>query len=878
MGSGSERGSSAAARLRRADLLVAVALSGLLALLPNSSARAAFGFKDVSQALVEEDSAPALQAGSHPYAWTAAFALNTSGSGSEEKPDGALKDLRIELPPGLVGAPALLPHCSRAEFAAESCPGSAEVGAIELDTELTRGLQFTVYNLEALAGNAAELGFVSQQLPVTIALRIAPRPPYNLIAELPDAPQAAAFFGATLTIRGVPGGAPFLTLPRSCAPASGGFEADSWEAPGVWAGAMIPEPLQPTGCAKLGFNPTVSARPTATAAHAPTGLEVGLDLPNPGLVSPTGTASADLAGIALDLPAGMTINPAAAANLAACSPAQLAAETADAAPGEGCPQAAGIGSAEVTTPLLERPLAGAVYVATPDDPITAAPGAENSLDARYALYLVLRDAARGVLLTIPIRLDADPSDGRLTATAPALPQLPITHLELRFNSGPRAPLTTPPGCGSHSISYSLTPSSGNSAVEGEETFATTSGCEAGFAPDLSAGTTSNAAGSAAPLVVDLGNGAGGPNLGSFHLALPPGLTANLAAVATCPEAAVAAAACPPASRLGYVRIAVGSGAEPLKVPAGSRTDSDVFLAGRYLGAPFSLLVSVRAAAGPFDLGPVVLRAPVRIDPETGGLSVAVPELPQIRGGVPLRYRTIRLVLDRPGFVRNPTSCEPAAFELRATAADGAAAAASTPFQAADCAALGFAPRLSLRLSGGLGRNGHPRVEARLASRPGEANLAAASVDLPAGELLDTRHLRALCARDLPPGRCPAASRLGWATVRSPLLPEPLRGPIFLRAPSHRYPDLVAAVSAGDLRLHLHGRTGSTRSGRLRIRLVGLPDLPLSGAKVTLAGGRRGIVVNSASLCGRPRRAVARLDAHNGRHRLLRPQLRIDGRC
>jgi hypothetical protein len=864
--------------LRIFATLAALVLAALYLFSAASSARGAFGFESLSSSFSEADLSPATQAGSHPYAWSATFALNTTTGGSEDPPDGALRDLRIQLPPGLVGTPDVVPRCSRADFAAKGCPGSAEVGAIELDTELTRGHQFPLYNLEPLPGHAAELGFVAEVVPVTIALRIAPHPPYNLVAELPDASQAAAFFGATLTIDGVPGGSPLLTLPRRCATAPTGFEADTWAAPGAWVSAEAPEPLQPTGCDRLAFNPMVSARPTATAAHAPSGLDVSLDLPNPGLVSPTGTASADLAGVTLALPEGMTINPAIAANLAACSPAQLAAETADAATGEGCPETARIGSAEAVTPLLERPVEGTIYVATPDDPATPTPGAENPFDAPYALYLVLRDPDRGVLLTIPIRLEVDPRDGRLTATAAALPPVPFTHLALHFNSGPRAPLSTPPGCGAHSISYSLTPSSGSTPAEGRETFATTSGCGASFSPSLAAGTTSNTAGSFAPLVVDLGGGSGDPNLSGARLTLPPGLTADLGSVAPCPEAAVALAACPAASRLGYARIAVGTGPEPLEVPAGSRPDSDVYLAGPYLGAPFSLLVSVRAAAGPFDLGRVVLRAPLRVDPETGRITVEIAGLPQIREGIPLHYRHLRLVLDRPGFVRNPTSCEPLAFELEATAANGETATAADRFQAADCAALGFRPRLSVRLAGGLGRNGHPRVEALLASRGGEANLAAAAFDLPAGELLDTRHLRALCARDLPVASCPAKSRMGHALLRSPLLSGALSGPIYLRAPSRRYPDLVADLRGGGVRLLVHGHTGVDRGGRLRIGLVGLPDLPLSSAALTLAGGRRGIVVNSEFLCGRTPRASALLGGQNGKQRRLQLHLRLHGRC
>ena len=866
--------------MRNGRLLAALAVLVAVAV-PAPPADAAFGFGPLALTFTEQDSSPATQAGSHPYAWTTSLALDSTGSGSEELPDGSLKDLRIQLPPGLVGTPGLVPRCSHAEFAGDGCPAASQVGTVSLQTSSaeTDGESFPLYNLEPLPGNAAEIAFVvkseSLSASVAIPLRIATAPPYNLIASIADASQAAALLGFTLTVEGVPGGAPFLTLPRSCAPAPSIFEADSWQAPGAWVSATAPAALAPTGCGALQFSPTLTVTPTATAAHTPSGLGIGFESPDEGLTSATGIASADLGAARLELPPGMTINPALAAGLGACDPAQLAAE-APASEAGGCPQSARIGSAEVVTPLLDKPVEGAIYVATPDDPATPAPGAENPLDARYALYLVLRDPDRGVLLRIPIGIDADPASGRLTATLSRLPQLPLSRLSLRFGSGPRAPLTTPPGCGRQTISYSLMPSSGNPPLKGEESFTTDSGCAPAFAPELQAGTTSNAAGSAAPFVVELRNDAGGPNLGALHLVFPPGLAADLSAVATCPEVDATAAACPAASRLGFARIALGSGPEPLWVPGGSEPDSGVYLAGPYRGAPFSLLVSVPAAAGPFDLGTVVLRAPVRIDPDTARLSVDLAELPQIRGGIPLHYRVIRLVLDRPGFVRNPTSCEPMRIELSATAAGGAGATGGARFQAADCAALGFRPRLGLRFAGALGRNGHPRVEARLASRSGQANLAGATVNLPAGELLDTRHIRAICARDLPAARCPTASQLGSATVRSPLLPDPLRGPIFLRASSGRYPVLVAELEGGGVRILVHGRIASGRGGRLRVRLVGLPDLPLSKAAIALAGRRRGILVNSEALCGGHRRATVALRAHNGRRATLHPALKLAG--
>ena len=835
-----------------------------------SPARAAFGFKSVDSLFTAPggEAAASLPAGSHPQSWTTTLAFNTAGAPGAEHPDGALRNLTITLPTGLVGAPALLPECSRADYLAESCPGATAVGQLSFNVGETLPPS-TIYLLAPLPGSAAQLGFQVQTIQVTIDLSISPAPPHNLIARVTNASQVGELFGASLSLEGVPNGNPFLTMPRSCGdPLTTTFLAAPWQPPAVPVSATAPDPQATVACAALSYNPDITATPTTSAASAPTGLVLDLDAPDPGIASAGGRAAADTRSATLELPPGMTVNPPLAAGLVGCTPAEVAGERPDADPATGCPEAAKIGTASVETPLFDRPIAGDVYVAAPD---------ENPVGSMLALYLVLRDPDRGVLLSLPIGVDADAATGRLTARFEQIPELPIAHLSLRLNSGPHAPLATPSGCGTHTIGYSLEPSSGNPPSVGEESFETTSGCGAAFAPELTAGTKSNAAGSAAPFVLDLRNAATAPNLEGLRATLPPGVAADLSAAAVCPEAGAATGACPGGSRLGYARIALGAGPEPLWVPGGDAPDSDVFLAGPYRGAPFSLLVSVPAAAGPFDLGRVVLRAPIAVDPQTAGLSVSFDGLPQIREGIPLHYRAIRLVLDRPGFIRNPTSCEPMRIELTASAAGGATASAGDRFQAADCGALGFRPRLRVWLAGNLGRNGHPRVRVRFAPRPGEANLAGATVDLPRGELLDTRRIRALCDRSLPARQCPAAARLGRVTLRTPLLQDPLRSPIYLRTPSRRYPDLVAEVEGGGVRFVVHGRTGSAR-GRIRVRLHGLPDIPLSESSIVLAGGRRGIVVNSVSLCNRKRRARATLVAHSGRRATLRPALTLSHVC
>ena len=289
---------------------------------------------------------------------------------------------------------------------------------------------------------------------------------------------------------------------------------------------------------------------------------------------------------------------------------------------------------------------------------------------------------------------------------------------------------------------------------------------------------------------------------------------------------------------------------------------------------------VPARLGPFDLGTIVRRFPVNVDPRTGQLSVGAGEaqrLPTVLEGIALHLRDLRLYLDRAKFTVNPTSCAPASISGLAYATDGSTAPLEERFQAAGCHGLPFQPSLSLRLSGGLGRNGHPSLRATVRAGGGQAGIAAASFSLPRGELLDFHHVRGLCPRSVAAERCPASSRIGHARLRSPLLDESLRGPIYLRAPKRGLPDLVADLRAGAIQIVLQGRTASP-AGRLRISLARIPDLPLSEGQIVLDGGRRGLLVNSEALCGDQRHADAVFSAHSGKVRRLRPRLRLGGHC
>jgi hypothetical protein len=605
------------------------------------------------------------------------------------------------------------------------------------------------------------------------------------------------------------------------------------------------------------------------------------------------------------LPEGMTANPALAEGLNVCSEADLARETLAAAPGAGCPEASKIGTVEVETPLLEEPVDGSLFVAKPY---------ENPFGSLLALYIVVKNPKLGIIIKQAANVERDPSTGRLRTVAEDIPMLPFSHFKLHFREGARSPLSSPPACGRYSVEAELTPWSGAAPMTTTSAFEVSSGVNGGpcpsgaappFHPFLEAGTVNNAAGHYSPFDLRLNRRDGEQEITRFSVKLPPGVLGKLAGIPFCSEASIAAAkartgshggqeelsnpSCPPASAVG--RSLVGAGVGPSLAYAPGK----FYLAGPYHGSALSLVSVTAAKVGPFDLGTVVVRFALKVDPETAEVSVDAAgsdPIPRILAGIPVHLRDVRSYVDRPDFVLNPTNCRRTSTTSSVlgsganllSQADDRPVTISSPFQAASCASLGFAPKLTLSLRGGTKRGATPRFRAVLTypKKGSYANIASARVTLPHSEFLEQGHIRTVCTRvQFAAGagngeRCPAASVYGRARAFTPLLDEPLQGPVYLRSSSHPLPDLVAALHSGKIDVNLAGRIDSVGNGRIRNTFAAVPDAPVSKFVLEMQGGRKGLLVNSANLCKSSERAIAAFRAQNGRALDLRPVLKA--RC
>jgi hypothetical protein len=923
MGTSSNTGDSIAAPRRSLPTPLLGVVSFLLfacALCLPTPAFADFGVETFTATAREEDGTIAERAASHPFALEVHLAMNTKAG----EPDGTLRRIQIDLPPGLVGNPLAAPRCAKADFEAgfsPRCPGSTQIGILRGIIAGLGQVSGPLYNLTPSPGSVGAFGLsingeaVIEQLQLSgagsdSAVRFeATLPPSLGIVDVEEViwgtPAAAAHDPERICqasdgglIEGCASGAEprsLLTLPSSCAgPLRSELTATSLGPPALSATATAlshdaggnPRPL--AACEVVPFDPRLTLAPDAPPL-APTGLHLKLGVPQ---YEGAPIAAANLFRLRLALPPGLSFNPAGAGWLQGCPAAAIGLRS---APGSlppdfdpeppSCPPGSRLGTITVRTPLLDHPLGGLLYLAAPND---------NPYGERFAIYLVIEDPAISTALKFGGSLEPDPLDARLTATIADLPPFPFSELELDFDAGARAPLANPSLCGTYTADALLEPSSSPaaSALTRRPTFTLTHAAdgqpcppppsERPIAPAFQAGTTVPLAGAETPLLIRLSRLDTDQHLGSFELTLPPGLLAATAG-AVCPQAAIAAAraasgltetehpSCLPDSAIGSVQLGAGIGPQPLQLPG------TVYMAGPYRGAPYSLAIVVPARAGPFDLGTLVLRVALFIDPHTLQLTARSDRLPEVLAGVPLELRSLAIELGPAALVHNPTSCEPMAISGVSTTSLGQSSPLSERFQVGACAALGLRPALAIALTGGLARNAHPGAILTVKPRRGDANLSDAGFTLPAGELLDLRHLSELCDPATPPELCPPGSRLGNLRLFSPLLGSPLEGPIYLRTPRRGLPEFLADLHSGPLRATIRGYTASP-GGRLRIRFPDLPDLPLTRAAITLAGARRGIIVNSQALCGQPIHANADLAAHNGVHSRPRVRVSLRGHC
>jgi hypothetical protein len=875
------------------------------------------------------------QAAGHPPYGITAFLMNQvpSPPAPAPLPDGFLKETRVELPEGLGVNPQATPQCTPQQLSEvigtepivlTKCalvPG-AQIGWDYFTTISPgpppatlppKGLEFTlktpVYNIETpddpsspLYGASSMAGFNVTGEP-TILIGDTDPEDQHISFTIHDlkSPLAggAPIIGSRLVFQNVlePGKPTnYVTLPSECAgPQKTTLKVFSHPypippGPELERSKLFETPYSATDCDKVPFEPKINVT-VDSATDSPDPATVELQIPfNP---DQEGLTNSQLRVAKITLPEGAGINPSSANGLVPCTDAQFAKGTNDPIT---CPDASRIGSIEVETPSLPGILGGEVYVG---QPLNNNP----SSGEQFRIFLHVTSARFGVNVRLVGNVFPNLQTGQVTALVEENPQAPFESFKVHINGGPKGTLTTPDTCGPHTTTAQLTPWSNNPPVKEPEPSSFTLDEAAGggpcpktlaerpFSPEYKAGPNGTKAGAYSPFELHIKRPDGAQEIRQVDVDLPPGMLAKLKGVEYCPEASIEAAAnrsgaaelaapsCPANSQVGTTGTDAGSG------PAPFHTSGKVYLAGPYKGAPISMAFVTPAVAGPYDLGTVVVRAAINIDPERAEVHAVSDPIPYIVGGVKLDIRSIDVSINRQNFTLNPTTCRrsfPIGSSIFGGGGDPAQPVAwfathpASEFRASECGKLKFKPKFFARILGGKGhtqRADNPKFRAVFQARKGDANLRRAAFILPRATIFDQSHIKTICTRvQLAANECPKNSVYGNAKATSPLLAKPLKGPVYLTSSDNPLPDLLVNLK-GQVNIRLRGVI-SSEHGRLKTVFSNTPDVAVNQFTLTMKGGGKGLLVNSRNLCARQTTGFLNLKAQNSR-KLKKNNLRLN---
>lgn len=845
------------------------------------------------------------QAGSHPFAAVTKFFFTGADT----------KDIIVELPPGFIGNPQAIPQCPPALLAGSSqigggCPPSSQVGIVTIGTGEALGgtpnrLTSPVYNLVPEPGEPSEFGFLYiGGIPTLIfgSVRTGAESgycaltgycarngsDYGINITTPGISQGGPLTSVNFTFWGVPADprhdrertaknpsgepstispVPFLTNPVDCAAGTLPviLKVDAWQFPQEFKNYTTVAPPV-TGCNRLQFEPSIAVTPDTSQNDTPTGLTIQIQVPQTN--DPNTLATPELRDATLTLPPGLAISPTAADGLVGCSDAEFDVNSSSPA---GCPAASQIATVEIKTPLLAQPLPGQLYLGSP----LCSPCSSADAAAGRVFRLFLQAQTSGALVKLVGTASPDPVSGQLTVTFKNTPQLPFSELSVHTKGGSRAAFVNPARCGPQTTTSDLTPWSGGPGGSTPDANPSSSFtvdadgaggvCPPGgepFSPSFTAGTEVPLANGFSPFTLTFSRPDGDQPLSAFSMQLPPGLLAMISSVPLCEEPQAAQGTCPETSRIGTTTVGAGSGSHPFFL------GGKIYLTGPYKGAPFGVSVVVPAVAGPYNLGNVVVRAAISVDPGDAHATITTDPLPQILSGVPTRLRTVSVSLDRPGFMLNPSNCSGMKITATLGGGEGAGAQVSSPFQVGGCKNLPFKPKFTARTVGKPSRANGVGLDVKIQQGPnGEANVHQVKVDLPKQLPSRLTTLQKACTAavfDQNPASCPPASIVGIAKAVTPVLPVPVAGPVyFVSHGGEAFPSLIIVLQGDGVRVDLTGATFISKAGITSSTFKQVPDVPISSFELYLPEGKYSALAANGDLCKQSLVMPTKLVAQNG---------------
>jgi hypothetical protein len=885
----------------------------------------AFGFQTLDSWASNADGTLDTQAGSHPYSLTVAFTLNNTGKmPARAEPVGEARNVVVNAPPGVIGDPQAMPRCTPRELNAQACPPDTQIGVdvvftgggpgaafpIEYGGGTSAAFHIPVYNMVPPPGMPAEFAFSIIGVSTRLDATVRSGSDYGISEHIKNIVQDQIIYNA-VTIWGVPGEAnhdyqrcsawrgnneecgfkstiaplPFLTLPTSCiGPQLYSGMTESWAPSGALVSGVSElsfyshddsgTPQSITGCDHLAFKPSIEIAPDTSSTDTPAGLTVDVKMPQEGLTDTDSLSMSNIKGTTVTLPEGVVINPGQAAGLAACQESQSAIGT-EAAP--SCPSASKVGTDQIETPLLANKLEGNVYVLQSNPP---------------NLELLVAASGEGVNLKLVGHVHLDEATGRLTTTFSETPELPFTDFKLSFSGGAQAALSTPLRCGTYTATSDFTPWSTPQVQDAFpfSEFAVDHGpgggaCPGGtlpFTPSLTAGSTTDQAGGFTDFSLLLTREDDQQRISTLQFKTPTGLLGMISKVPLCPEAQANAGTCSEASQIGHTVVEAGPGPYPLVVPQPGQPPAPIYLTGGYKGAPYGLSIVVPLVVGPFTLQTQIVRAKIEVDPITTQLTITTDPLPTVIDGIPADLRTIDAVIDKQGFMFNPTNCSPQTFSRTATSVEGATAPISSHFQVGSCQSLKFSPDFKVSTSGKTSKAGGASLDAKIVYPTGplganqasqQSNIASVKVDLPKQLPSRLTTLQKACTAaqfDSNPAGCPKESMVGKATAITPVLPIPLTGPAyFVSHGGEAFPQLIVVLQGYGVTVDLVGDTFISKAGITSSTFKQVPDVPITSFDLSLPEGKYSALAanlpeqDHGNFCGQKLAMPTAFTAQNG---------------
>jgi hypothetical protein len=803
------------------------------------------------------------------------------------------REVEINLPEGIFGNPGAVKKCLPSQFALSECPTGAQVGTIAVEAAYEGNPEHImgagpIYNLAPKADSeTALLAFVvpTVDIPIQVPVTVRTNSDYGLdfnvsgISQLvPLAHVQMEIWGSPAEIghnterfdSGTPGNPPgcagslLATCIETPFPEAGIPSLPYVDNPSLCSGAPLPVKLSvrtyqdpgnpstkeaelpPTeGCDRQRFDPALGTALTDNHADSASGLDISVGADQFISAAP---APSSIRSASVTLPEGFSINPDAADGQSACSDAQ--AGFGSKAP-SACPDNSKIGTVEVITPALEGPLTGSLFIGEPK------PGNQ------YRVFMIFEGF--GIFAKVAAEFDPDPRTGQLTMEVPSLPQVPFKEFNMHLFASDRGLIATANQCTVYSVQGSLVPWNDHLAPQRAASKLSVSSGPHGthcpgplrpFNPRLAAGTSVPQAGAFSNFHLKLDRDDGDQYLGDLDFTMPPGLTASLRGITYCPESSILAAAansgkaeqispsCPASSQIGTSNVAAGPGDHPFHAVG------RMYLSGPFKGAPLSLAAVTPALAGPYDYGVVVVRVAVNVDPRDAHVFAASDRVPSIIGGIPIRMRSIQVNIDRPDFMINPTNCAPFSVTSHGIGDQGTSVGFSSPFEAINCRTLPFRPKMRVKQSGGTKRSKNPTLTFDLNTRPGDANIKSLTVTLPQAFEIDQEHLGNMCTeKELAATKCAGKHAIGHAFTKTPLLDQPIGGPVYAVSGSGGLPKL-AFILDGQVSVLPRAETRSVGKGSLATTVPTVPDVPVGHFHLVVKGGKEGYLANTRNLCAR----------------------------